>query len=659
MNKTLIILDFMRPDMFVKDQNDSYKFNLLASDVGKTLAWLVMKQWKLSFNDISIRFLYPKIPNTKKGTYVKPKVKEFSFFAEKLRKNIFNLNPSLIIAYGSWVKDTLVDKRLDIAKYELQKINYTYQGKNLSIVTSFNPSLALYKNLGLSSKIDIGIENKFIKRFINGNYDIKSLEPKFGKYEHIKDFNRVKEVFEKEIPKHKIVALDFETNTLDVWREGAKAILVSISWKEHQGITIPISHKKYPNLWTKDQYNQLIKYILNLVSSKQWVVMHNGMYDIYMLMKIYGLKRAVNIVDTLIMYYIGYHEVVLDRNGKPILRNLKQLAYEFTDMGGYENNRDIYFNNLKKKWFDDWYAKESKILEEQARKDNKKPKLPSVSNYKEPVNEIDGGSINFEWLPLDIIEPYAAADTDVTLQLYNIFVKRIKKNPKWIKLIFEFYPKLEDAVCYMQSVGVKMDKNLLVKYGDIYSKYRDKLIENMRIQVPEIKEFEKKRLELLNKRSAIMSKYKPKDRTDEQKAFIAKIGTDLRGTDSKGVEKWKFTPSSGKKVGYILYHMLGYELPIDKEYIKKGSWGKIRNPEKITWNDFSTSGTALEYIAKKFNSAFATSLIEYSRINKLITSFIDAYPKKLDKDGYIHPKFNVIGTKTGRLSSSNPKQLGL
>ena len=649
----------MRTDMFVKDQNNNYKFNLLASGVGKTLAWVVLKQWKLDFKDISIRFLYPKVPNIKKGSYAKIQAEELRPYIDKLKKDIFDLNPPLIISYGILIKDSLVDKRSNIAKYDLQKVDYTYQGKTISIVTSFNSSLALYKNLGLSTKIDIGIENRFIKRFIKGGYDLKALEPKMGKYEHIKDFGRVKEVFEKEIPKHKIVAFDFETNTLDVWREGAKAILVSISWKEHQGITIPISHKKYPNLWTKEQYNSLIKYILNLVSSKQWVVMHNGMYDIYMLMKIYGLKRAVNIVDTLIMYYIGYHEIVLDKNNKPVLRNLKQLAYEFTDMGGYENSRDIYFSNLKKQWYEDWYKKETIRLEEQAKKEHKKPKLLRKSDYKEPVNEIDGGDINFEWLPLEIIEPYAAADTDVTLQLFHIFVKRIKSNPKWINLIFNFYPKLEDVVCHMQAVGVKMDRKLLKEYEDIYSKYRNSLIESMKTQVPEIKDFEKERLDLLNKRSKIMANYKPKDRSDEQKKFITRVGADLRGTDSKGVEKWKFTPSSGKKVAYILYNMLGYELPIDKEYIKKGSWNKIRTPEKITWEDFSTSGSALDYIADKFDSSFARSLIQYSKINKLITGFIEAYPDKLDKDGYIHPKFNVIGTKTGRLSSSNPKQLGL
>lgn len=641
--------------MFSSDTKGNPKLDFFRSPSGKLLANFVIKKWGTSFNKIDIKFLYSKIPKVNKmGVYSKPSKRELEPYIDKLNKYIYENNPSFIIIYGALVRDSLIDKKQPLLKYEIQPLKYYYDGHYHTIPTSINPGIGQYSSLGLASKITLNIENRYIKKLFKSNGDITVLEPAMGKYEHIKDFSRVQEVFEKEIPKHKIVALDFETNTLDVWRKGAKAIMVSISWKEHQGITIPISHKKYPDLWSKQEYEQLIKYILDLVEGNQWIVMHNAMYDIYMLMTIYKLKKAVHVVDTMIMYYIAKHEVTVDEHGKPILRNLKQLAYEETDMGGYENERDKYFSNLINKWYDDWYNKEKDRLYQEALKEGKKAKLPKKNSYVQPRNEIDGSNINFEWLPLEVIEPYAAGDTDVTLQLYNKYLKLIKKNKSWVKLIFDFYPKLEDTVCYMQSKGVYMDKELLNKYDPIYTKYRDSLLDDMKESVPEIKKFEQERLEKLNKRTSLMEQYKPAERTSEVKKFIDVVGKELRGTDSSGIEKWKFTPSSSKKVGYILYEMLGYELPLDKAYVTKGAIKKLRKPSSIIWSDFSTGKNALEYIEKQYNSSFARDLLQYSGVNKLITSFIKAYPDMIDSNSCIHPRFNAIGTQTGRMSSSNP-----
>ena len=44
---------------------------------------------------------------------------------------------------------------------------------------------------------------------------------------------------------------------------------------------------------------------------------------------------------------------------------------------------------------------------------------------------------------------------------------------------------------------------------------------------------------------------------------------------------------------------------------------------------------------------------EYRQQQKLITSFFESY-KKLQHDGSLYPSFNLTGTRTGRLSSSNP-----
>ena len=47
-------------------------------------------------------------------------------------------------------------------------------------------------------------------------------------------------------------------------------------------------------------------------------------------------------------------------------------------------------------------------------------------------------------------------------------------------------------------------------------------------------------------------------------------------------------------------------------------------------------------------------LLEYSKLAKLKTAFVDGILDKLYPDGKVHPNFNQIGTDSGRLSCSNP-----
>lgn len=52
------------------------------------------------------------------------------------------------------------------------------------------------------------------------------------------------------------------------------------------------------------------------------------------------------------------------------------------------------------------------------------------------------------------------------------------------------------------------------------------------------------------------------------------------------------------------------------------------------------------------------AFIEYRKYNKLATSFFPTY-KELSNEGIIRPSFNVAGTRTGRLSSSEPNCLSI
>ncbi len=96
-----------------------------------------------------------------------------------------------------------------------------------------------------------------------------------------------------------------------------------------------------------------------------------------------------------------------------------------------------------------------------------------------------------------------------------------------------------------------------------------------------------------------------------------------------------FNINSPKQVGEILF---------DKLQIKPKKKGKSGN--------FSTNAQILEELALEYN--IARNILEHRQLMKLKTTYIDALPKLVKKDGKIHTHFNQIVTTTGRLSSSEP-----
>ena len=96
-----------------------------------------------------------------------------------------------------------------------------------------------------------------------------------------------------------------------------------------------------------------------------------------------------------------------------------------------------------------------------------------------------------------------------------------------------------------------------------------------------------------------------------------------------------FNINSPKQVAEVLF---------DKMQIKPKKKGKSGN--------YSTSAKILDELALEF--AIAANILEHRQLMKLKTTYIDALPKLVQKDGKIHTHFNQIVTTTGRLSSSEP-----
>ena len=74
---------------------------------------------------------------------------------------------------------------------------------------------------------------------------------------------------------------------------------------------------------------------------------------------------------------------------------------------------------------------------------------------------------------------------------------------------------------------------------------------------------------------------------------------------------------------------------------------------KKTKTGYSTDVMVLEDL-ESYGYDIARLLLNYRKLNKLKTTYVDTLPNLVDSNSRIHTSFNQIGTATGRLSSSEP-----
>ena len=120
------------------------------------------------------------------------------------------------------------------------------------------------------------------------------------------------------------------------------------------------------------------------------------------------------------------------------------------------------------------------------------------------------------------------------------------------------------------------------------------------------------------------------DFLDETERLLAALTTDIYAAAGK-----EFNIRSAKQLGDVLFEDLG--LP----KAKKTSGGQT-----------STSQEALEKLAGKH--PIIEKLLEYRKLEKLRSTYLDPLPKIADANNRLHTSFNQSSTATGRLSSSNP-----
>ena len=253
-------------------------------------------------------------------------------------------------------------------------------------------------------------------------------------YVTVDTIDKLKSVIEH-IKANDIIAFDTETNSLNP-RKG-KIIGFSVSGEEGKGYYMPtmiFKDNELQDAMIEDKLaHDLAKKTISLLIGKK-LIMHNASFDTRFVKCFYGIDLLPSLyADTLLLVHTVKEEGAGYMAGSPF--GLKDIAKMIQAHIGLDIEKS---------------ANEEQIALKTSIKEN-------------------GGSITREsyeiWkADLELLSEYAAADTDLTLRVYNHFIKQLYAEGLE-KFFFEdeVMPLYKEVTIPMEQVGVKLDLPLINK----------------------------------------------------------------------------------------------------------------------------------------------------------------------------------------------------
>lgn len=426
-----------------------------------------------------------------------------------------------------------------------------------------------------------------------------SCQPKILHYEVINTASKLKGLSERMMGLEEF-AFDTETNTLRVLGSNSDFLLVgiSISWSEYHNYYIPVGHRREEDYSNNALIEDVVKYLKPVFEREDVrIIGQNIKFDMHVLSRIGIYIKTKDLFDDMVASWL------CDENTP---NGLKENTAHFlgVDQTHFKEVTDLITSDIKKQYG-----------------------LKASSKATFDLSLIKDAA------------PYALDDSFYAWELYLGFLHLLEQE-KMDKVFFKVYMPFLKALYMMEEKGVTVDLNHL---------------EQMRKDIKVDKE------EL------------------EYKMF------DLAGV--------KFNPSSSAQLGALLF---GYSKePVSPSCDTDPYWGYLTEKEQnkqlklfeksykkwcsevkpLVDNSFGfrvISKTAkgapqvnadtlwrlshLEFKTKRKKEGveLCNCLLEYKKLDKLSSAFIEGLSEQLYDDGKAHPSFNIIGTDSGRLSCSSP-----
>lgn len=420
-----------------------------------------------------------------------------------------------------------------------------------------------------------------------------------SRYDIIKSFSQVKRLV-KACLKTGIASVDFETNAEGIYNKTFKPTILSITFQVGSGVSIPLCHHEYEN----PHWKRWLKYFGRKVVENPNVtkVGWNLKFDLQ-IFELYGIYVRGTVLDGMLMKYLLNEE-------KP--NDLKSMVRRY---------------------------------------------LPEHGDY-EKAEKFD--KIPWDKKPLEPLCKYGCQDTDYTLRLAMFFESKlieIGMYPLFRHLIMPASRVLQHA----EKTGLYLDRKFNQELLESYKPKIEQATSNC-LNLPRVKKFSRwlvqerisKYLASIESELENLDYNSPKDArkiaSREQKISNIRAGV---FTTKKELELTReVNLGSTIDLPLLLYSEKGFKFPIIK-------YTKDKKTNRDTDNPSTDEDTLVELRLTVKNpenpkAIFLDNLLELRGLKKMYTTYIEGWHDKVQDDDRIHGQFKIIGTTSGRLSSSEP-----
>lgn len=420
-----------------------------------------------------------------------------------------------------------------------------------------------------------------------------------SRYDIIKSFSQVKRLV-KACLKTGIASVDFETNAEGIYNKTFKPTILSVTFQVGSGVSIPLCHHEYEN----PHWKRWLKYFGRKVVENPNItkVGWNLKFDLQ-IFELYGIYVRGTVLDGMLMKYLLNEE-------KP--NDLKSMVRRY---------------------------------------------LPEHGDY-EKAEKFD--KIPWDKKPLEPLCKYGCQDTDYTLRLAMFFESKlieIGMYPLFRHLIMPASRVLQHA----EKTGLYLDRKFNQELLESYKPKIEQATSNC-LNLPRVKKFSRwlvqerisKYLASIESELEDLDYHNPKDARKianrEQKISNIRAGV---FTTKKELELTReVNLGSTIDLPLLLYSEKGFKFPIIK-YTKDKKTN--RDTDKPSTDEDTLVELRLTVKDPESPKAiFLDNLLELRGLKKMYTTYIEGWHDKVQDDDRIHGQFKIIGTTSGRLSSSEP-----
>lgn len=420
-----------------------------------------------------------------------------------------------------------------------------------------------------------------------------------SRYDIIKSFSQVKRLV-KACLKTGIASVDFETNAEGIYNKTFKPTILSITSQVGSGVSIPLCHHEYEN----PHWKRWLKYFGRKVVENPNVtkVGWNLKFDLQ-IFELYGIYVRGTVLDGMLMKYLLNEE-------KP--NDLKSMVRRYLpEHGDYE----------KAEMFD---------------------KIP------------------WDKKPLEPLCKYGCQDTDYTLRLAMFFESKlieIGMYPLFRHLIMPASRVLQHA----EKTGLYLDREFNQELLESYKPKIDQAKANC-LNLPRVKKFSRwlteqrisKYLESIESELEDMDYRDPANKrkiaSREQKISNIRAGVFTTKKELELIREVNL--GSPIDLPLLLYSKNGFNFPVIKYTKDKKTNSDTDKPS--TDEDTLVELRLTVKDSESPKAIFLDNLLELRGLKKMYTTYIEGWHDKVQDDDRIHGQFKIIGTTSGRLSSSEP-----